>query len=42
MKSYPTHTLLDWYHHPLTHPVVVESVRVELARRGVFPKPRAD
>lgn len=40
MRQIATHVLLETYHHPLTHPVVIEQVRVELARRGVFPRPR--
>jgi hypothetical protein len=36
MSKVPTHTLIEWYRHPLTHPVVVEACHTELERRGVM------
>jgi len=42
MRRIPTHTLLDWYRHPDSHPVTIELARAELMRRGVFPALRKD
>jgi len=34
MAAYQLDVILEWFYHPLTHPVVIEMCRAELKRRG--------
>jgi hypothetical protein len=42
MERVATHTLIAWYTHPDTHPVVVSSTRKELEKRGFEVDERDD